>query len=90
MQSFCAPARNDFVARRGFEMALTMKSVLSSNVKELGHDPETGELHVMYHNGKVSIYSGVPAEVHADVFGAPSIGSALHHLVKGKFPHAYK
>lgn len=66
-----------------------MRSVYSSHVDQIGHDQETGELHVVYKNGRRSIYEGVPAAVAENVMGAASIGSALHSLVKNQYNHRY-
>jgi hypothetical protein len=66
-----------------------MRSVFSSNVSEVGYDPETQELHVRWQNGKLSIYSGVPADTADGVMNAASVGGALNDEIKGTFPHRY-
>jgi hypothetical protein len=70
-------------------MPPVMRSVFSSHVNRVGHDPETGDLHVEWDNGKTSIYSGVPPALADDVSNAWSVGKALHGQIKGKFPHRY-
>lgn len=66
-----------------------LQSVYSSNVEKLGHDPETGELHVQWSSGKTSIYSNVPTQVAEDVRTSWSVGQAVNQMVKGKFQHRY-
>jgi KTSC domain len=66
-----------------------MREVFSSNVDRIGYDQATGTLQVEFKSGKTAVYRGVPAGVANQVVGAPSVGSALHELVRGKFPHAY-
>ena len=68
-------------------MAVTMKPVFSSHIASIGYGD--GELHVTYKNGKTSIYSGVPTDVANGVLGAPSIGTAIHATVRGKYDHRY-
>ena len=68
-------------------MAVTMRPVFSSHITHIGYGD--GELHVAYKNGKKSIYDGVPADVANGVLGAPSIGTAIHATVRGKYEHRY-
>lgn len=64
-----------------------MVPVQSSNVKAIGHDPETQELHVHFHNGGQYVYAEVPAEKHQALVAADSIGNHLHAHIKGKHAH---
>lgn len=66
-----------------------MRSVYSSSVDSIGHDPETNELHVKWQNGKTSVYEGVPAETAESVMGSASIGKALHSMVRNQYSHRY-
>jgi predicted GH43/DUF377 family glycosyl hydrolase len=72
-------------------MPAEMKEVLSSHVWMIGYDPETAELRVRYApsvknpEGRVVIYHGVDPETAAAVEGAPSIGQALHQMIRRKF-----
>lgn len=68
-----------------------MRSVTSSTVKAVGHDPEKNELHVQWlgHN-RTSVYSGVSAEKAKQVSNAWSVHKALTELVKGHHPHEYR
>ena len=66
-----------------------MRSVYSSHVNTIGHDPETGELHVVWDTGKHSVYAGVPADLASDVMNSWSVGKALTEQVKSNYPHRY-
>lgn len=66
-----------------------LRDVYSSHVAQIGHDPDTGELHVVWDTGKTSIYSGVPADVADGVMKSWSIGTALREQVKGQYDHRY-
>ena len=65
------------------------KSVYSSNVQEVGYDPDTKELYITWTRGKQSIYSGVPEELAVDLSNAPSVGSMLNSEVKPFYAHRY-
>ena len=68
-----------------------MTHVFSSHVAKRGYDPQTGELHIEWQNGTVTVYGDadhpVPAALGAEVMAAPSIGDALHLAIRGRFPH---
>jgi hypothetical protein len=70
-------------------MAANMRTVFSSTVLEIGHDPDTNELHVRWRSGKHSVYSGVPAHLADSVSSAWSIGKAIHSQVKPFHEHRY-
>jgi len=71
-------------------MVLAMQDVFSSHINQIGHDPDTGELHVAWDSGKRSIYSGVPADVAQTVMRSWSVGKALTTKVKGgQYEHRY-
>lgn len=73
-------------------MPVVMKPVVSSVATEVGYDPETEQLHVRYAPtlrnpaGNLVVYGDMDAETANDILTAPSIGSALHEMVRGKFP----
>lgn len=76
-------------------MALKMKRVYSSHIDEVGYDPDTKELHVTFQGkegkaAKTAVYMDVPADIAQQVVDAPSVGTALHNLIKGNFAHEYK
>jgi hypothetical protein len=67
-----------------------MRNVFSSHISQIGYDDATQELHVVYRKGgKSGVYDKVPKQVADQVLMAPSIGTALHQLVRGQFPHRY-
>lgn len=68
---------------------MKMRSVFSSHVDQIGYDEQALELHVKYKTGKTAVYRGVPASTADNVMSSPSIGSALHRHVKGKYDHGY-
>lgn len=68
---------------------IPLKRVFSSHIDQVGYDPETFELQVVYKTGKSVIYSNVPANVGRDVTEAPSIGDAMHQFVRNRYPFRY-
>lgn len=70
-------------------MTVVMKSVFSSNVRQIGYDADQSALYVQWHQGKMSVYSDVPPNVADETLNAPSIGTALRMSVIGKFPMRY-
>lgn len=69
---------------------MDMKRVYSSHINSIGYDPATKELHVEFDNKKIGVYMDVPPDVAVLVTDAPSVGTALHAYVKGKFAFGYK
>ena len=65
------------------------KTVYSSNVQEVGYEPETQELFITWSKGKRSVYSGVPEELAEQLVIAPSVGSMLNTEVKPFYAHRY-
>lgn len=70
-------------------MPVAMQPVFSSHVSSIGYDSDTGEMHVQWETGKVSVYSGVPASVADDATKAYSVGDFLKDNVKGRYEHRY-
>ena len=70
-------------------MAVEWQEVFSTNVSQIGHDPDTDELHVTWANGKTSIYAGVSAQKASQVMRAPSVGSAIASTIKPNHQHRY-
>jgi hypothetical protein len=65
------------------------KQVFSSNVQSVGYDDASGDLHVVYTNGRTAVHQGVPPDVAAKVTSAASVGSALHEHIRGKYDFRY-
>ena len=57
-------------------------TVKSSNIESVAYDPATRELHVRFKNGGTYSYEDVPAEKHAALMAAPSVGGYLHAHVR--------
>ncbi len=74
---------------------MDLRRVFSSHINGVGYDPVSKELHVAFAGkdgkpGKTAVYMDVPADVAQQVTDAPSIGTALHSLIKGRFAHGYR
>lgn len=67
-------------------MALSLRRVFSSHISEVGYDADRFLLAVVWAKGGVTLYSDVPADVGISTVNAPSVGSALHQHVRGKYP----
>lgn len=61
---------------------MNRKSVVSSNVAEVGYDPETKTLEVAFIEGSVYQYLGVPESVYNGLMVAPSVGRYFNVKVK--------
>lgn len=62
---------------------MTRQAVTSSNVKSIGY--ADGVLHVEFKSGAVHAYYDVPADAHAALIAAPSIGKHYATFIRGKF-----
>lgn len=62
-----------------------MKEVKSSNIHAIGW--EAGALTVHFKNGTSYRYEGVPAEEHAKLMAAESVGRHFNEHIKGKYNH---
>ncbi len=51
---------------------MKMTPVISSNIKEIGHDPAGKVLHITFKNGKTYEYADVPAFKHEELLAAES------------------
>jgi len=65
-----------------------MKSVESSNLSSVGYNEETSELFVQFKNGGIYMYKDVPANVHAELISAESVGKYFNAHVKSGFTYA--
>jgi len=62
------------------------KKVSSSSIRSIGYDERNRVLEVEFNDGRVNQYSGVSAEVHRRLVGAPSIVSYFRDNVEESFP----
>lgn len=63
------------------------RTVDSSNVASVGHDPDSEILEVKFHNGGIYHYSGVPRAVYGEFMAADSKGTFLNARIKGTYPY---
>lgn len=56
--------------------------VESSNIRSIGYSESDQILEIEFHSGSVYIYHDVPADVHASLITADSIGSHFHYTIK--------
>ena len=61
---------------------MKLKTVFSTHVDQVGYDTEKSHLHVIYKDGKHTVYKGVTPQAADSVMKAPSIGMALHEFIK--------
>jgi hypothetical protein len=62
-----------------------MLPVKSSNISELGWNPETGELHVRFASGGLFSYADVPQADYEALRTAKSVGSHFARAIRPKF-----
>ena len=68
-----------------------MVHAASTNVRAVGYDWDDGELRVAYRNtAGYYVYTGVPAEVHAELLEAQSKGRFLHKHVIGRYNYRHE
>ena len=65
----------------------TWSAVSSSNVAAVGYNEGTSTLGVTFLNGSTYYYSAVPITIYESLLLAPSVGSFLHHNVKGAYAY---
>lgn len=69
-------------------MAIEMVQVESSNIKEIGYDPEAKILRVTFHKGSATYdYAGVPEETWKAMMVSESKGAFLQRQVMKKFEY---
>lgn len=64
-----------------------MSYVDSSNLEQVGYDPDGMELYVQFKDGSLYVYTEVPAQVYDGLLLASSKGSYLHREVKGTYDY---
>lgn len=62
-----------------------MKPVKSSNIEAVGYDAATRKLTVHFKNGSKHDYADVPADTHAAMMKADSVGGFFHKHVRSAF-----
>lgn len=59
--------------------------VRSSNLKSVGYDPESQDLEVEFHGGRIYVYFGVPSSVAEGLMAASSKGSFHASRIKDRY-----
>ena len=59
------------------------KVVESSNLSEIGYDPETLTLEIQFKKGSVYQYYDVPVEVYDEFMESKSLGKSFSELIRG-------
>lgn len=62
-----------------------MTYVDSSNIEQIGYDSDNMELHVLFKNAALYVYTDVPVQIFEELLVAPSKGSFLNREVKGVY-----
>ena len=63
-------------------------SVQSSNVAEVGYDPNTMTLEVAFHSGGIYQYFDVPGSLFQEMLQAESVGRFLNLYIKNSYRYA--
>lgn len=64
-----------------------MHYVDSSNVEQVGYDPDARELWVRFLNNRTYVYSDVDELTHRELVNAPSVGSYLNRVIRNSFEY---
>ena len=59
--------------------------VKSSNIREIGYDPERREMRAVFHSGAIHDHVDVPPEEYAALMAAESHGKHYNARIKGKY-----
>lgn len=68
-----------------YSCLVDMVPVASSNLAAVGYDPLTGELHILFQNGRLYAYRGVPPSVYDGLLNAASKGRYFLAHVRPRF-----
>lgn len=66
-------------------MAMQMQNVVSSALSQVGYDPDTQTLEVVFNNGKSYTHTGVPPDIYYKLVGSSSVGHFYMAQIKGKY-----
>jgi hypothetical protein len=62
--------------------------VTSTNIVEIGYDPPSLTLEVVFRNGGIYQYFDIPKQEYESLLGAASIGEYLNRNIKGRYRYA--
>lgn len=63
-------------------------AVSSSNLAEVGYDPDSETLEIMFQSGSIYHYYNLPAFMYERLIQANSPGTFFNANIKGQFPEA--
>lgn len=64
-----------------------MTYVDSSNIEQIGYDSDNMELHVVFKDSSLYVYTNVPVQIYEELLGSSSKGSYLNRAVKGVYDY---
>ena len=64
-----------------------MQSVDSSQIGQVGYDPQSLTLRIKYNSGGVYDYAGVPQAKYDALMNAESLGKYFHGEIRGNFSY---
>jgi len=67
---------------------MNRKPVSSSNISEVGYDPDTQTLEVLFTNGNIYQYFDIPQTVYESLMSSGSVGQFLSKEIKGNYRYA--
>jgi hypothetical protein len=59
--------------------------IRSTNIKEVGYDVESGTLEIMFSDGGIYRYFGVPESVYDGLINAASAGQYFHRMIRDRY-----
>lgn len=62
--------------------------VASTSITEVGYDPDTCTMELVFVNGHVYQYFDVPGHVHTALMSAKSIGAVFNQEIRGVYRYA--
>ena len=62
-------------------------SVVSSNIRSVGYDPQTQKLEIEFNSGWVYEYSTVPVSVYQGLMSAESHGRYFNRYINNSYPY---
>jgi len=61
---------------------LNLIPVTSSDLSQVGYDPNTQQLEIVFHSGGIYLYSGVSSSEYQGLISAGSVGRYFHAYIK--------
>jgi hypothetical protein len=67
------------------ELIVERVRVVSANIREVGFDPDTNTLEILFVDWGLYQYFAVPEAVYRGLLNAPSAGRYFHAEIRGKY-----